>query len=108
MNRHLNVLIAAVGASLCTLVAAQPTKPPQLVPDQMLATQQRALAQVMTVPPTVKRRDQGQVLRETGLASRTCTVNVAPLPDKHERAGGLGNVNQVVVVNASPVIACGR
>lgn len=101
--------LAALAIVLCASDAlAQPQRPAQLLPDDMNMARQQALARVMTVAPANnQRRGDPEILRQTGLGRGSCTVNVAPLPENHPKTGGLGTVNQVVVVEAAPIIACG-
>ena len=35
-------------------------------------------------------------------------MTIAPLPDKHGGASKLGTVNQIVVVENTPILICGR
>ena len=78
--------------------------PPPMMSDEAQIARMRAMARVMTIAPRQRTRDQGEVLRETGL-SRNCVMNIGALPET--RRSHL-TVNTTTIVEASPVISCGR
>lgn len=98
----LYLLVTPPGAAL-----AQAQRPPGLLPDDVAAARERALALVMRVQPEAGRRGESQVHRATpGPDGKGCTVNIAPVPD--QRTVDRGPRNPVTVVTASPILVCGR
>lgn len=100
---------ALIIASICSSsVFAQASKPPLITPDISQASIQRARAQVMTVQPTARTRTDAEIVRAAGNKNGECSMTIAPLPDKHDGESKLGTVNQIVVVENTPILVCGR
>lgn len=97
--------VSALACSFITKTACAQAAP--YLPDDAQVARTKALARSMTVAPTQTRRDQGEVLRTTGI-KQPCTMNIASPPTSPSSFGkNMGSQNSVIVVTASPIVNCG-